>query len=362
MRPMTRLGQQTIVIAGAGSIGATCALELARLGYAVTVIDPAPLGQNTSGMAAGMLAPTFEAVLDNAGLEVFELYLASMRAWTPLLAALGLAASDAPPSGAVWVGDDPEAMAARFDALGAAHQLVGATGVMAISPGLNLSKPNVLLAPQDCRLDPAATLTALRHAATGLGARFVHGQLTQYADGKAQLADGQVLAADHLVLATGLPRSMAHLAPELVHLSPIKGQLVVFEGAGPYSGPTLRTPLGYATPTAQGLAVGATMEAGRDDLDLDDKVTARLSDLGGYLFPQLAGVIPSARAGVRAASPDRLPLVGPSLVPGVILACGMRRNGWLLAPLVARQVAAYLQSKDQGPLADLLNPQRFDLA
>ncbi len=359
---MTRQGQQTILIAGAGSVGATCALVLARLGYAVTVIDPAPLGHNTSGMAAGMLAPAFEAVLDGAAPEVFALYLDSMRAWTPLLNELGLAAPDAPPSGAVWVGAHAEAMAARFDALGAAHQLVSARTVMGLSPGLNLSQPSALLAPQDGRLDPASTLVALRRAATGLGARYITGQLAHYADGRAQLADGQALAVDHLILATGLPRSLTHLAPELVHLSPIKGQLVVFEGELLWSGPTLRTALGYATPTAGGLAVGATMEAGRDDTDIDIDTSERLSALGRSLFPGLEGAAATAKVGVRAASPDRLPLVGPSLVPGVILACGMRRNGWLMAPLVARQVAAYLQSQDQGPWASLLSPQRFDPA
>ena len=359
---MTRPSQKTIIIAGGGAIGATCAVVLAGKGHAVTVIDPSPLGHNTSGMAAGMLAPAFEAVMDGSSRAVFALYLESMRGWGPLLAELGLAQSNAPPSGALWLGEDSEAMAGRFEALGADYRLTTDKAAQALSPGLCVPRSGALLAPQDGRIDPLATLTGLQAAGARLGVRFHQGRLVQYDEGRAVLADGQVMAADHLVIASGLPRTLASLAPELARLSPIKGQLVHFDGPGPSTGPTLRTSLGYATPTGRGLAVGATMEAGLDDTELDAEVAERLSALGRSLFPDLAAFSPKAMAGVRAASPDGLPLVGPSQAPGVILACGMRRNGWLLAPLVAAQVAAYVQSEDTSPWAGLLNPQRFDRA
>jgi glycine oxidase len=357
---MTRLGQKTIIIAGGGAIGATCAVVLAAKGHAVTLIDPAPLGHNTSGMAAGMLAPAFEAVMDGSGRAVFALYLESMKGWAPLLAELGLARHDAHPSGAVWLGEDAEAMAARFDALGADYRLITAKAAQALSPGLCAPRSDALFAPQDGRLDPLATLAGLQASGARLGVGFHQGRLVQYDAGRAVLADGQVMAADYLVVAAGLPRALASLAPELAHLSPIKGQLVHFEGLGPLTCPTVRTSLGYATPTGRGLAFGATMEAGLDDTELDAEVAKRLTALGRDLFPALTTVSPMARAGVRAASPDGLPLVGPSKVAGVILACGMRRNGWLLAPLVAAQVAAYVQSEDASPWGALLNPQRFD--
>jgi glycine oxidase len=359
---MTRLGQKTIIIAGGGAIGATCAVVLAGKGHAVTLIDPAPLGHNTSGIAAGMLAPAFEAVMDGSSRAVFELYLESMRGWAPLLAELGLARHGAHPSGAVWLGEDAEVMAARFDALGADYRLITAKAAQALAPGLCLPASHALLAPQDGRLDPLATLAGLQAAGARLGVQYYRGRLAQYDEGRAVLADGQVMAADYLVVAAGLPRALASQAPELAHLSPIKGQLVHFDGLGPSTGPTLRTSRGYATPTARGLAVGATMEAGLDDTELDIEIAERLTALGRDLFPALMAVSPMARAGVRAASLDGLPLVGPSQAPGVILACGMRRNGWLLAPLVAAQVAAYVQSEDPSSWAALLNPQRFGVA
>jgi glycine oxidase len=362
---MTRPSQKTIIIAGGGAIGATCALVLASKGHAVSLIDPATLGQNTSGhntsgMAAGMLAPAFEAVMDGSGRAVFDLYLESQKGWDPLLAELGLAQVAAPPSGAVWLGEDVEAMAGRFEALGADYRLITAKAAQALSPGLAAGAVDALVAPQDGRLDPLATLARLYAAGARRGVQYHQARLTQYAAGRAVLDDGQVMQADHLVVAAGLPRALAGLAPELAHLVPIKGQLVHFDGQGPSIGPSLRTRLGYATPTGRGLAIGATMEAGLDDTDLDAQVAERLGALGRRLFPGLEGHLPTARAGVRAASPDGLPLVGPSQAPGVILACGMRRNGWLLAPLVAAQVAAYVQSEQVAPWAAVLSPQRFD--
>ena len=45
-----------ITVAGAGALGLTTALALADAGAQVTVFDPAGLGDNASGVAAGMLA------------------------------------------------------------------------------------------------------------------------------------------------------------------------------------------------------------------------------------------------------------------------------------------------------------------
>jgi glycine oxidase len=64
-------------------------------------------------------------------------------------------------------------------------------------------------------------------------------------------------------------------------------------------------------------------------------------------------------AGVRAATPDGLPMAGWSEAPGVALAAGPRRNGWLVAPLVARIVSACVTGRDAGPHAARLDPARF---
>jgi glycine oxidase len=104
------------------------------------------------------------------------------------------------------------------------------------------------------------------------------------------------------------------------------------------------------------------METGRDDLRVDPAATEGLRQAAIRLCPALAEARMTTEVGVRAATPDGLPLVGWSTSPGVLLAVGARRNGWLLAPLVADLVAAYLTGKDPGPDAARLDARRFEKA
>ena len=59
-----RLKGLRVIVAGSGAVGQVAALKLLDEGAEVRLFDPAPLGANASGVAAGMLAPAFEAVLD----------------------------------------------------------------------------------------------------------------------------------------------------------------------------------------------------------------------------------------------------------------------------------------------------------
>jgi glycine oxidase len=165
-------------------------------------------------------------------------------------------------------------------------------------------------------------------------------------------------AADWLVIATGADPGLADLAPELAGLTPIKGQILRFSDVrgGRIS---LRGEGCYAVPGVDGLAVGATMEPGRRDTTPDPAALAPLAVAAGRLFPSLAGVTFGVSVGVRAATADGLPMVGLSRTPGVILAVGARRNGWLLAPLVAEVVTACVTGRDAGPYGRRLDPGRF---
>jgi glycine oxidase len=109
-----------------------------------------------------------------------------------------------------------------------------------------------------------------------------------------------------------------------------------------------------------GLTVGATMQAGAADRAVEPDQAAPLEAAGARLFPALAGARFEAETGVRAATPDGLPLVGRGRHHGVLLAVGARRNGWLLAPLVARLIAACVTEGEAGPYAERLSPARFD--
>ena len=81
------------------------------------------------------------------------------------------------------------------------------------------------------------------------------------------------------------------------------------------------------------------METGVSDAAVDAAVARRLLEAAAPLAALLGDPARwKAAAGVRAATADGLPLVGVGAAANVILAVGARRNGWLLAPLIAHVV------------------------
>ncbi|PIB91343.1 FAD-binding oxidoreductase [Caulobacter sp. FWC2] len=324
-----------VAVAGAGALGTAVALRLARACFKVTVFDPAAPGDNASGVAAGMLAPVSEALFDPASRG----HLAIMRRARDLWATFALELNI------------PLARAGvRFEGSEAWRGEVGARLAA-------LGLPDTDVTTEDWRLEAQPALAAMRVAAEAAGARFETGVVEAFAPGALTLADGRTEAFDVLVLATGPGLRDGHLAPETKVLAPIKGQIlrvsgevgnVVVRGEGVYLAP------------GEDLAIGATMEVGRDDLAPDASATRGLRAAAWGLRPDLDLDAAKVEVGVRVTTPDGLPLVGWSRTPGVMLAVGARRNGWLFAPLVADMVAAYLNGDNLDPDAIAMDARRFE--
>ena len=321
-----------VAVAGAGAIGSAVALVLARAGLAVTVLDPRPLGDNASGVAAGMLAPVAETLFDPQETPHLALLRAARDLW-PAFAA-------------------PLAIPLLKDGLrveGEADWLAGLEDrAMALGAPLR-REDGGLVSDEDWRIESRPALAAIQRAAQDVGAVFEARAMTR--------EDGARF--DAVVLATGAGGDPAW-APELSVLTPIKGQILRAD-RGPTAGPVIRGRGVYVCP-GERPAIGATMEFGRDDLAIDASATEGLRQAAIRLRPALADAILTTEVGVRATTPDGLPLVGWSATPGVMLAVGTRRNGWLLAPLVADLVAAYLTSDNPGPHAASLDARRFSRA
>jgi glycine/D-amino acid oxidase-like deaminating enzyme len=109
------------------------------------------------------------------------------------------------------------------------------------------------------------------------------------------------------------------------------------------------------------LLVGATVEeAGFDERTTVDGVQQLLDGVCA-IVPQArtAGFL-GARAGLRPATPDDLPVIGPSSVlPNLMYATGHYRNGVLLAPLTAQLVAGMMLENRIDPLLAAVMPSRF---
>ncbi|MBO0808931.1 MAG: FAD-dependent oxidoreductase, partial [Actinobacteria bacterium] len=66
-----------------------------------------------------------------------------------------------------------------------------------------------------------------------------------------------------------------------------------------------------------------------------------------------------ACAGLRPGTPDNAPVLGPSGVPGLVLATGHFRAGVLLAPVTAEAVAEYLVTQQLAAEAEPFTLARF---
>ncbi|OJU09644.1 MAG: hypothetical protein BGN86_10420 [Caulobacterales bacterium 68-7] len=300
-----------------------------------------------------MLAPAFETLLDPPSAEHFDLFSAARAAWPVFADSIALPLER---SGAIWAGADPGAIEAKLAAIGARGKRISLAEAEAALPGLQVAADEAVFTPEDWRIDAAMGLLALRTAAITAGARIVSQAVTAFKPGEVELADGRRIEADRLVLAVGAARP--DLAPELASLTPVKGHILRY-AAGPRTGPVVRAEGIYLRPHATGVVAGATMEVGRDDLLVDDAVVRGLAARATALFPVLEGAPHQVSVGVRATTADGLPLVGPSQAPGVLLAIGARRNGWLLAPAVAELVAALALGRSPGPFAAAFDPERL---
>jgi thiazole synthase len=107
--------------------------------------------------------------------------------------------------------------------------------------------------------------------------------------------------------------------------------------------------------------VGATME----DVGFDERTTAAgvrdLLDAVCDLVPEAwrAGFV-EARVGLRPATSDGLPVIGPSSeIEGVFYATGHFRNGILLAPLTATLVADLVLEGKSDPALAVTAPSRY---
>lgn len=324
---------RSVIVVGAGALGCACAAVFTARGWSVTLVDTGG-ARSASAVAAGMLAPAMESVLDGADAARAALLRGARDRWPALAAAVGVQLVR---DGALWAGETADAVEIGLQRLGFSAE----------------RRRDGVFAAEDWRLQPAAALTRL-----AAGARRVEGLVQRVDAAGVRFPGGGTLTADHVVLATGVggveaPEAEAALGA----VAPVRGQLVELALAPPAC--VVRGEGAYIVPSAGGVVVGATMEPGVRDLTADPAATAGLLKAAARFWPAAGGAPPGrVRVGVRGASPDGLPLAGP-VAPGLSVALAPRRNGWLLAPLVAEIVAAYATGDDPGPFAAALDPLRF---
>ena len=387
-----------VIVVGGGVIGCSAALELARRGLDVLVLERAELAAGASGRNQGLLLPNADPVYRDLFWENVEAYRR--------LAGEGVPFGLRPTGLLLLAGDDATLRSAKEQADGLTR---AGFAVEALDPaGLTEAEP--CLAPDlaggfrhgdALALDPAATTLALAEAARRAGAtvRGHAGVRRLLGDGErvtGVLVDDGPLAAGAVLLAAGpWSRALAASAGLDLPVGGARGWLLqtaplpwtvghVFEetswpgpeGIGVQARPPTVGTLaeaGSAGPPAEGTAftlqqgpgghavVGASLLASlREDPEQPETVHG-LARRALRFVPRLAEApVVASWSAVRPVSPDGYPLVGPwPGVAGLWVSGGHGAEGVQLAPASARMLAAQLVEGRAAPDAAPFDPARF---
>jgi glycine oxidase len=347
----------TVVVVGAGVIGAGIAWQAAGSGARVTLVDPDPRS-GASWVAGGMLAPVTEAWPGEE--QLLELGTESLGRWPGLAARLAASGhdpglrTDGTVVAAVDSADREELVQlAEFLAKrGREVDVLSAREVRTVEPSLSPSVRAGLSVPGDLAVDNRRLLDALHAACADRGVTHVAARATSVRANGVDLVDGEI-AADVVVLAAGAWSAALHPALHGV-IRPVKGEILRLRGRSGSLPPPTRTVRGmvegrhvYLVPRDDaGLVVGATQyEAGFDPGARVGGVRDLLAD-AERIVPAVGDyTLQEAGYGFRPGSPDNLPVVR-WLAPGQLAATGHGRNGMLLLPATLAMVAELMTRGD----------------
>lgn len=365
--PGVGLPQSTdVIVVGAGVVGLSIAWRLADAGRSVTVLERSEVGAGASLAATGMLAPAAEH--EPGSDPLLPLALDSLARWPAfrddLEAASGLDIDYRTQGTLVLAIGRDEVERLRFR-----HDLQTRSGIRARwLSGLEVREREPMLRPavtagilceDDHQVDPRKVMAALIRACRAAGVALVApcpAQSLDWAGGQVRgvvTAQGRI-AAGTVVLASGAwSGERGLLPPELaLPVRPIKGQALAVKTTARTGTLThmVWTEQVHMAPKGDGdLIVGATVE----DCGFRAGLTA------GGLYALLEGarrVLPGIEemeigavwSGYRPTSDDDAPIVD-RLAPGLVVATGHHRNGYLLTPATADAVTALV---DTGAVPD----------
>nr|WP_246685347.1 glycine oxidase ThiO [Methylobacterium sp. WL103] len=365
-----------VAIVGGGLIGLSIAWRIAQSGRSVAVVERETIGSGASLAATGMLAPAAEH--EPGSDPLLPLALDSLRRWPRFRDELQAAAGhdiDYREDGTLVLAigrDEVERLRFRYDLQrrsGVAAEWVAGTEVRRREPALRPSVTAGVFCPLDHQVDPSRVMAALVQACRGTSVALVENSpvvALERTSGRVtgiRTANG-VLQADTVILAAGAWSGEGGLLPQNLALPvrPLKGQSLALKTTARTG--TLShmvwTEQVHMAPKGDGrIVVGATVE----DCGFRPGVTA------GGLYALLEGarrVLPGIEemeveavwSGFRPTSDDDAPILG-EIAPGLVVATGHHRNGYLLAPVTADAIAALVTTGAMPAVARDFSLARF---
>jgi glycine oxidase len=337
-----------VIVAGAGIIGLSAALELRHRGRKVLLLDRGLPGREASSAAAGMLAPADP----ETPLALRHSALLSAQHFPQYVEALENASGtkvDFRRHGTIAVsGERP---------FPAQYRKLASDELVRLEPAVDTHGRGAFFIQEDA-VDPAllvqAAVIAARHAGVEIRPDTTVEKIVPRNGVIEVVAGAERLTATAVVNCQGAWSG----AP----VKPRKGQAmyVLPENTGLLRH-TVVAPEVYMVPRSSGkVYIGATVEDVGYDRIVNPTTIRELHQAAARLIPEIASAkVTESWAGLRPGSPDDLPLLGATETPGVFIASGHFRNGILLAPLTARIVADLVEGKPSSVDISSFSPLRF---
>jgi glycine/D-amino acid oxidase-like deaminating enzyme len=324
-----------VVVIGAGIVGAACAHFLMREGLRVAVLEKGLVGSGATAAAMGHLV-----VMDDSPAQ-FALTKLSLRLWKELQQELPASAEYRQP-GTLWIANSEAEMAEVrrkyeiYSSAGLACETLNGAALAEAEPELRRPFLGALRVSGDGVIYPPAATQFLLQGVAGHGALVTDCSVRSIDGNTVWLRDGTRISAGHIVNAAGCWAT--DLTPE-ISMRRRKGHLVLTDR---YPG-FLRhqvVELGYLTsahsvmtdsvafnvqPRATGqVLIGSSRQYSDESPAVDEGIVRRMIERACEYMPGIAKLsVSQTWTGFRAATPDKLPLIGPSQAnPKVLLATG----------------------------------------
>lgn len=313
-----------VVVVGAGIVGAACADEFTRREMSVVVVDREIIGGGATAAGMGHIV-----VMDDSEAQ-FALTRYSQQLWQGLRGELPDDV-EYEPAGTIWVAADEEEMAevrrkrTFYTERGVAVEELEARALYRHEPNLRPGLKGGLRVPEDAVLYPPRAAGFLVERAQTRGARvYIGAGAARIGNGRVELHDGGEIRARYIVNAAGAA------APDLtpgVAIKKRKGHLLITDRYPGFLHHQL-VELGYlksahsvtsdsvafnVQPRRTGqILIGSSRQYGAEHKDIDQPMLARMLHRAQEYMPGLARLSAiRAWTGFRAATPDKLPLIGP---------------------------------------------------
>jgi glycine oxidase len=347
-----------VIVIGGGVIGLSIARELAPR-KSVLLVDRGPTGTATSWAAAGMLSPLSEANEDGPFFQLcsrsFSLYEGFVRG---LVEETGIDCGYSDNEGVLTLATTEEGAstlqrrAAWQTQAGFDVQLISGDDVRQLEPLVTAPVQKGLFTPRERSVAPRRLVNALRESCLKRGVDVETG---------VNVEDIAQFNAPNIVIASGVwSRDLRGLDP-VIPVEPRKGQILSLATPSQPFKRIIRWKHTYFVPRGSGeMLVGATEEnVGFDRSNTPAGIGQLLNE--AQEISRHVGEYPILEmwSGLRPATPDHLPIIGPSSKPGLFYATGHYRNGVLLAPITALILADLIESGKTKIAIESFLPSRF---